>query len=493
MFIKRLKDAFLLHVFILAIVSTPHALAQAEAEADKGTIIQTADRFKVDKAKALSLAGAIEQSLRANYDQNQRNYNQEILDLGWDDTKESFWFPQLQLTLQAGPQRIGRLKAGDESATSSTTLGYGRRPDGTLSFSMGDYTVFNWGKDYLAYLNNKETYRRTTRVFKESRRKLKHDIIIKYFELAYLVQVKEIYRRQLRHASFIYRFNREKVSIRKISKQEYYQARSEYLRAQNSYQQASNDLRVSEEEMAFLLTDEPGTRYLLKDKLDYQKIQIPMEDALKLSTINNPEVLESTKDVNNAKRSYRIQLRENLPLPKFTMNLGAYRHTFNTGTHTTRYDSGIDGNNIDIRASVNATWSITGVGGFFNQRTTERTLIDRQRSYNELTEARHKTQSDIQRAYYRLKTYEQQIRILEAASDTNNKTFDVVLENYLNRKTAYINFQDALLEAVAIDVNLSQLYYLHTRDKVLLAQEVGVDEFPGKSFEQLGVPKEPGQ
>jgi outer membrane protein TolC len=242
--------------------------------------------------------------------------------------------------------------------------------------------------------------------------------------------------------------------------------------------------------MAFLITDKPGTRYLLKDRLNFERVQMPLEEAEKIAVANNPEILESTKDVNNAKRSYQIQLRENLPLPTFSVNLGAYKHSFAPGVSNTRYESGIDGNHIDVRASVNATWSITGVGGFFNQRTTERSFINRQSSYSQLAEARHKTLSDLQRSYYRVRTFEQQIRVLEAASETNNKTFDVILENYLDRKTAYINFSDALLESVYSDAALAERYYRHTREKVLLAQEMGVDELPGKSFENLGKAKE---
>lgn len=475
-----MRDLPLLIVFLLGIIAFSSVRAQ--------NVIQTQDGVIPKQTKALSLSGAIEQALRANYDQNQRDYNQEILDLNWEDTKEAFWLPQLSLNLTTSDQRISQIKAGDEGQ-----VGLPRRPTGSLSLGIQDYVLFNWGKDYLQYLSDRESFLRSTTRFKEQRRALRHQVIIKYFEVAYLQRLTEIYRRQLRHASFVYRYNKEKVSIRKIGKQEYYQARSEYLRAQNSFQEINNQQRVAEEELAFLLTDDPGTRYLLKDQLDYKRLQMPLEDAEKIAVQNNPEILESTKDVNNAKRDYKIQLRENLPLPTFSVNLGAYRHQFGRGINSTRYDSGLNGNDIDIRASINATWSLTGVGGFFNQRTTDSLAVARQRSFSELAEARHKTLSDIQRAYYRLRTYEQQIRILEASSQTNNRTFDVILENYLNRKTAFINFSDALLEAVSSDAALAQAYYLHTQQKVLLAQEMGIDEFPGKSFEQLGVPKEAGK
>lgn len=481
-----MRDFPLLLIFLMGMLLFSKIQAQ-EPPPPNNIAVQTADRFKVDTAKAISLTSCIEQALRANYDQDQRDFNQEILNLTWEDTKEAFWLPQLSLTLQTDDQRIGRLRRGGEPGTGG---GDARRPGGVLSFGIQDYVLFNWGKDYLAYLNSKESYKRTTREFKERRRALRHEIIIKYFELSYLKRLVEIYRKQLRHTSFVYRFNREKVSIRKINKQEYYQARSEYLRAQNNFQEISNNLRVAEEEMAFLLTDPPGTRYILKDKLNYERLQMPLEEAEKIAIKTSPDILESTKDVNNAKRSYQIQQRENLPLPKFSVNLGAYSRTFGTGIETTRYNSGINGNHIDVRASINATWSITGVGGFFNSRTTQRKLIDRKRSFSELAEARHLSLSQVQRSYYRIRTYEQQIRILEASSDTNNRTFDVILENYLDRKTAFINFSDSLLEAVNSDAALAERYYLHTREKVLLAQEMGVDELPGKSFENLGLPKE---
>ncbi len=470
----------ILYVFASLLCTPLHAQSMK-----RGGSVQSLTKYRnksiKDSKKAISLTGVIEQSLRANYAQNQRDYSKEILDLNWGNTKDGFWMPQLRLTMSADSQREGRLKAGNQAG------GFERVPDATVGIDFGDYTIFNWGKDYLQYLNDKESYKRSTRYLLEQRRALRNEAIIKYFQLVYLNESVSAYRKQLRHASFIYRYNREKVAIRKVSKQEYYQARSEYLLAQNNFQQAANQLRVAEEEMAFLIADEPGTSYILKDDLNYERIQIPMNDAVTIAAKNNPGVLESTKEVRNAKRTYEIQQRENLPLPKFTVNLGAYNHKFGPGFNQTRYSNDA-GNNIDIVATLNATWSLTGVGGFLNSRTTEIKDIQRHLSYSQLAQAKHLANSEIQRSYYRIKTYEQQIKILEASNATNTKTFDVILENYLNRKTSYINFQDALLESVSSQVALAELYYLHTREKVLLAQQMGVDEFPGKSFEQLGTP-----
>lgn len=470
--------------YVLASLLSAPLHAQTMTRGGRATI-QSQEKYRAksfkDSKQAISLTGVIEQSLRANYAQNQRDYSQDILDLNWQNTKEGFWMPQLRLNISSNDQRVGRLKSSNNGGGFSTV------PNASVGIDFGDYTIFNWGKDYLQYLNSKETYKRSKRHFIELRRSLRNQAIIKYFELVYLNETLKAYRRQLRQASFIYRYNREKVAIRKITKQEYYQARSEYLLAQNNFQQATNKLRVAEEEMAFLIADPPGTSYILKDQLNYERIQIPMDDAVTIAKKWNPGVLESTKDVRNSKRTYEIQRRENLPLPKFSVNLGAYKHRFGPGVNQTRYSNDNNGN-IDVVATLNATWSLTGVGGFLNSRTTEIKDINRHLSYSQLAQANHFTKSKIQRAYYRIKTYEQQIKILKASNVTNTKTYDVILENYLNRKTSYLNFQDSLLEAISSQVALAELYYLHTREKVLLAQEMGIDEFPGKSFEQLGTP-----
>lgn len=63
----------------------------------------------------------------------------------------------------------------------------------------------------------------------------------------------KIFREQLRQASFIHRLAREKLQLKKIRAQEYYQTRSEYLRSQTEYQQALFEVGTEEEDMAIFL------------------------------------------------------------------------------------------------------------------------------------------------------------------------------------------------------------------------------------------------
>lgn len=367
-------------------------------------------------------------------------------------------------------------------------------PGGTVGLNIGDYTIFNWGKDYLDYLNAEATYKRNTKILKEKRRDLRHEIIIKYFEVYKTKQVEKVRKNQLRHASFIYRMNREKITIRKIPRQDYYQARAEYLRAQGDYYQSRIEVSVADEEMALLLADEAGTRYLLKDELRYKKLNLNYREAISLSKKTNSNILTARTLVENSKRSYTRALRDNLPLPKLSMNFGAYTKSFGRNQNQTRYETSRAGSNnmvqtgtsdIELIATVNATWSLTGTGGLLNGRSTRTKYLEKALAFQDLTQAAHVTDSWIRTHYNRIKNYQNQVTILDARMVNLQKTFDTVLENYINRKTIYANFHTSLNEMIEAEILYAETVYNHLREKVLLARTIGFEDFPGENFETV--------
>jgi outer membrane protein TolC len=448
---------------------------------EEGAYVQSSERLELkNNLKPLALTDAIEQGLRKSYPQLERNLQFKLLELNWQDTKESFWLPHIGITLSSAEQRIGRFKEGGKNGNQTTLT-----PAGSLALELGDYTVFNWGKDYLGYLSDKASYLRNSDILKEEKRDLKQDLIIKYFELAYLHENLATQRTQLRHTSFVYRLAREKVTLGKIPKQEYYQARTEYLRAQSEYHEAKNLAAVSDEQMAKLLADPPGTRYILKNELAYAKIKPSVEDGLRLAQNTNPSILTAQVEIENADRAYELRLKENLPLPRFSVNLGAYTHSFGRNQARTVYETRANDSNIELVATLNATWSLTGPGGLLNSRRTEGSLLAKHIALNRLAEAKHVANSNVQELYTTVKYLEDQVQILEARTSNAQKSFDIILENYLNRRATFLDFKHSLDDLTVADLQYEQAKYLHLKHKVLLAKEIGVEDFPGESFEQL--------
>jgi outer membrane protein TolC len=455
------------------------------------TFVQRLEQFDAtDVIKQLRLNDVIEQGLRQNPEQEIRRYQDSILEIDWKDTHQAFWLPNLKLELQTTPQRLGSLKRADNARTSDL-------PTGSLALRIEDYTVFNWGKDHLLYLNAQSSYRRQKARLSEERRELRQQLIIQYFDLLQFKERERLAGDQLRHASFIYRINREKVAVNRVTRQEYYQARSEYLRAQTEFHQAKLDAQVSEEQMAYFIQDPPGTRYILNDEINSTPIKMTLQEAQKLAQENNPQVLTSEQQLGNAQRLHDLTLRENLPLPRISVDLGAWRTSFGPSLNTTRYGRGVvtdptinaAGNQIELVASVNASWSIVGPGGLLNLRKTTRSQLSQNLAYRQLDQASAQMQSNLRELYKRVQHWQNQIKILEARTPTLQRNFDAIMENYMDGKTSFVDYKLALEELTQAAQLLEFTKFAHARDKILLAQEIGIEDFPGENFENLAIPK----
>ena len=444
--------------------------------------IQEADKYKlIETFKNLHLNDVIEQGLRKNYQQNILGQFDSLNELEFQGAKNAFWLPELKINLTTSNQRISTLSSNSSTPINSST------PTGALGLSLGDYTVFNWGKDYAIYLNKKSLYSRKKQVFDESKRELKLELISTYFNLLATKQIQKIRQDQLRHASYIYRLNKEKIAVGKTSKQDYYLARSEYLKAQNDYHEAKSSADVADENMAFLITDEIGTKYVLNEELDYKRIKITLDDSLALSAKNNPTILNNKTTVENAERSYDVALKENMPLPKFTVNLGAYNKNFGPGINSTTYETVSGSRNVELVASLNATWSLTGEDGFLNSNKLSIGRIGKEIAFKELEKNSHFSQSFIRQTYLSILSLQNQIIVLEARIPSLQKAFDTILENYINGKTKYYDFHLILDELTTVKVLYQQKKLQHLQEKLDLAKVTGIEDFPGENFEQLAV------
>lgn len=134
-------------------------------------------RFELnDSYKPVSLTAVIQQGLYQNHDEKTRELQDQLLDIRKLDLWDGFWLPQVTFSFSSTVQRLTEFRdvLGGETPTA---------PSATTQLDFGDYTVFNWGKDYLAYINDLQTIKRGKQVIREERRNLKHKLIIKYFDL----------------------------------------------------------------------------------------------------------------------------------------------------------------------------------------------------------------------------------------------------------------------------------------------------------------------
>lgn len=436
-----------------------------------------------DLARVIELRTAIEEALRRNpFEQVRTNTNAKI-DLLKSDLFESFWMPNLSLDLNTSNQRYDRIYS---SQNQPTGLSSQVSPNGSLGITIKDYTIFNWGRDYLAYLNDKNVLKRDEQRLTEQRRRLRFSVIAQFFALVRAKQFVMIYREQLRLASFIHRLAREKLQLRKIPAMEYYQTRGEFLRAQTEYQQALFDVGHEEEKLSNLLGDEYRPSYKTVEQLKFTTLGTTPEEAVKQAVETSPAYRDAKLALDNTNREYEKTLKDNLPLPKFTLGMGTYQQQFApNGNNWLRQTN--TGRNVELVAAVNMSWTLIGEGGLFNSRVNKRAYLDKRIAEIHYFNTKRELEVRIRTLLRTVRFLEQKVTIADFQNKNARSNYDSTQDNYTAGRTTFPQIKLALDNRVLSEMNSENVKYDHLLKKLELADVMGLDDLPGDNFETLAV------
>lgn len=428
----------------------------------------------------ISLKSAIAQGLRKNHDQELRQFSKLIYELDYKDDKEEFWLPQIKLDLSTTDDRLG-------SAFSDKKDDSYNSPTGVMALDFGEYTLFNWGKDYLKFLNDQSNYNRDTKKLSEESRDLKYDIMMKYLDLLTAKKISKVRQTALRHASFVFRFNYDKAKLKKISKQEFYQSKAQYLDSQTQYQAAKDLVNTIERELSYLINDPTSTNYHINEKIKFTRLKGKRQTLISLAKKNNSNILDVKNELLTSDRSYQIEKKDNLPLPKISLNLGAYKYQFDDNFQKSHFENSLGSDGVDLVATINASWTLTGPGGLFNSRRKHKALLNKNIAIKKLVQSKHNVENVITTLFKRIQYFERNQPILTTSVQTNIKSFDVVLDNYTAKRTRFINLKEALTDKTDKEIELLTNTLEHAKTKIFIAKISGIDDLPGESLEQLTV------
>ncbi len=432
--------------------------------------------------RSLDLRSVLEEGFRRNPFEQIRTQQREQIELLKTDVWQRFWLPTVSLELDTSNHRIDRFR---ESTKSTPGMGAQQAPTGSLGLVIDEYTLFNWGRDYLQYQNEKQTLNRASVALTEARRRLKFSLITQYFNMIRTKEVKRIRQEQLRQTSFIHRLAREKLQLRKIRAQEYYQTRSEYLRSQTEYQESLYDVGLQEEELANLLGDEWRGAYRTTEQLKYVSVNTSMDEALKAAEEQSVDFRNAKLQYDNASRTYQKTLKDNLPLPKFAFNLGSYRTGFDPEGTTWNYETTPGNRNIELVATIDMRWTLLGDGGFFNSRVNQQSFLNKRIAEINFFNTRRLLEVKVRTIYKTLRYLEQKVEIAQFQHKNAQSNYDSVLDNYIAGRSTYADIKLAIDNLVYSHINSENVKYEHLLKKLELADYMGLEDFPGENFEQL--------
>ncbi len=440
------------------------------------------DKEKI--TRSLDLRSVLEEGFRKNPFEQIREQRREQIDLRKKDVNQGFWLPKVSLEMLASNHRVDRFRTSSES---NPQMGAQQAPTGSVGLVMEEYSLFNWGRDYLQYLNDKSDLTRQNQQLLEARRRLKFNLITQYFNLIRIKEISRIKLEQLRQTSFIHRLAREKLNLRKIRAQEYYQTRSEYLRAQTEYQQAQYEVGLEEERMANFLGDDYQAGYRTIEQLKYTGLNANLDEAVKYSLNQSVPFRDAKLAYDNASRTYEKTVKDNLPLPKLSFNLGAYRTGFDPDGTTWNFETTNGSRNVELVAAINMKWTLIGENGFFNQRQNERVFLDKKVAEIGYYNAKREVEVKVRTIYKTIKFLEQKVSIAEFQYKNAQSNYDSTLDNYVAGRTTYPDIKLAIDNLVNSSVNSENVKYDHLLRKLELSDLMGLEDLPGENFEQLAV------
>lgn len=477
--------------FMESAVSSKNTDVSIEEEAT--TTMQESTRWKVSKpqvakkdessdARVLDLRSILEEGFRRNPFEQIRSQRREQIELLKTDVFQKFWFPTAGLELNTDNHRIDRFH---KSSQSNPAMGAQQAPNGSLGLVFDEYTVFNWGRDYLEYESQRQTLNRQTQQLAENRRRLKFSLISQYFNLIRIKEIMRIKQEQLRQTSFIARLSKEKLQLGKIQTKGYYQARSEYFRAQTEYQQAQFEVGLEEEKMSNTLGDEYRGGYRSFEQLKYLTLNTSLTEALKYAQDQSVQYRDAKLDYDNANRFYEKTLKDNLPLPKFAFNLGTYQNNFGQNGTSWDYQTSPGNRNIELVASINMRWTIIGEGGFFNARENQQSYLNKRIAEINFFNTRRELDVKVRTIYKTLKFLEEKVEIAVFQHKNAQSNYDSVLDSYIAGRATFSDIKLAIDNLVFSHINTENVKYEHLIKKLELADLMGLEDFPGENFETL--------
>ena len=427
----------------------------------------------------LQLEDALDKAL-----QNNKTYRQQKLDLvtaenAFHDAWEGFYLPAVSLDLGAtSTLTVGQLGNSTAKSLSPDSL-YTGYPNSNISLSLGNYTLFNFGRDHLAYEIAKLNYDRSIQKLEENKRTLRFQVMRSYFELKTGLDKIEVAQRSVDFANIFLEIVKTNVATSKADSEDLNSVEGDLLTAKKDYSTAVRSSYNSIWKFNLLLGDPIDTRYILTTEIELAPLKISLDDALKAFVSSAPSVRDSILAKRIAEINLDLAEKNRLPLPTvsfsgivFSMQDSYYKSV--TGLTTNAVTPG----NLDISAAIKLHLPFLWPGGLFNSRvvstatvaveqadlSAERVLdqarIELYSLLADLKENEEMAETQKQSLESALKVLEDQHKKLQQGEIDRLKIRDSIQ----SARTEELNFKDALLRYLATKLNL--------------LEQLGTDDWP---------------
>ncbi len=455
--------------FLMIFTSLEQGLAQSNTPA------ATTDHDSAPEI--LTLKMAIERAMENNLDLKENKLSLQASEINYDNAWDQMYMPQISLILNSNAAKTLANLPGGEYGTANNNNGY---PSSSAQIALGQYNLYNFGRDKLVFDQAKLDWKRNQEIYEEQRRATRFQTINAFWALKSHMDKLNAYERSVEMANAIVNLQRSRAALQKANWTDVDSSSFDLVTTKNLRDQAQSDVKAALFTLNVLLGDEVGKRYEIDEEVVFLPIKVTEDVLYETYLKESPNMKSAVRDLLKSQLALELTEKNLLPLPtvKFSgVTVGYGNNAY--GGSMSGFTQSAGASNFDISAGINLTVPLTGPGGLFGRRTVRLSEIQKETTEVHIRNIANKDRQSIFQ-------FVQSIRQFEKTVDNNQQGYKNsinVLENVFERfmrheQVSRLEIRDAISQARDSETALTDAILTHLSYKTQLAAFIGVDYLP---------------
>lgn len=470
--------SFFYIVLSLLCLSSICSSAEVKSSADISSLGEGLDKSSQNSVspQELKLADAIERGIKLNPDLLQQKINLRSSELYYEDARDVMYSPSVSLGINSYyATKFGKVH-GPKNYTPNELNNYTEQ---SVQLSLGQYTIYNFGKDKLLYDQAKLDWTRAKDLFEESKRSVKFQIIIAFWTLKSAKDKLQSYERSVNIAQSILDLQRSRLPLGKTTEADISSSFVDLMNVKNLRDTAESSAIAATLTLNVLLGDPSGTNYIINEEISFLPIKVTEKVLYETYLAQSPDIKNARKDFIKAQMNLELSEKNRLPLPAIRFNGINLSYTPNYYSSSATLNPTGSNTNLNVSASIGFTLPLSGPGGLFGSRVIEGAEIQVSLANLALTNTANRDLQTILQTVRNIRQFETTIDNNRQLYSSSISVLESVFKKFVTDKSvSRLEIRDALAQARDSEIGLSEAILSHLTNKTQLASFIGVDYLP---------------
>ncbi len=431
------------------------------------------------EGEAITLSQAIERGLVQNRDVQDQKLLLRLSEIYYQNAWDTMFLPTVSLSLGTASYTTLTHIPGDTNERVKNTTDSRGYPYSYAILNLGSYSFYNFGRDRLTYDQALLTWQRAKEGLDESIRGIKFQIIVAYWTLKTSYDKVDSANRSIEIAQAMADLQESRFRLGKATKADFESSSIDVFAAKNLKDQLETNSKIALFALNTLLGDPIGTKYRIDEEISFLPISLNEDLVYETYQKNSPNMKTARSDLKKAELALTLEQRNRIPLPTFSFSGITVSYQNHYYGNTPDLYTGYTGNvNFNVSASVGLTIPLLGPGGFLSSRTVESAEIGLDRAELKLKDLASKDRSQIFQFIQNIRQGEITVKNNRESLVRSVNVMESVFQRYFNGAVSRLELRDAITQARSVEISLSESTLGHLRDKMQMAQLLGVDYLP---------------